>query len=72
MVSRYSTKDIANPASNNAIITKATPNTFPVQIMLHGTVASGAPINIHYPGREPFLTHPTSNNEFKAIREKFV
>jgi predicted dehydrogenase len=58
MVNRHPTKDIINPASNNAIITKAAPNTVPDQILLHGLTPSGAPISIHYRGGPPFPGTP--------------
>jgi len=69
MANRHPTKDIINPASNNAIITKAAPNTVPDQIMLHGTLSpSNAPITIHYRGGKPFPNTP--NIEWRIQGDK--
>ncbi|KAE9362953.1 oxidoreductase family protein-like protein [Stipitochalara longipes BDJ] len=59
MAIRNSKKDIIDPANGNKVITKDAPNTVPDQILLQGTVSSGAAVSIHYRGGSPFPGTPS-------------
>lgn len=58
MAIRNSRKDIIDPAEGNKVVVEAAPNSVPDQILLQGTVASGAAVSIHYRGGPPFPGTP--------------
>lgn len=58
MAIRNEKKDIIDPSQDNKILVKDAENTVPDQILLKGSVNSGAPISIHYCGSPTFPGTP--------------
>jgi predicted dehydrogenase len=58
MAIRNDKKDIIDPANENKVIIKDALNTVPDQLLLQGTVPSGAVVSIHYRGGPPFPGTP--------------
>jgi hypothetical protein len=58
MAIRNEKKDIIDPSQNNKILVKDAENTVPDQILLQGSVNSGAPVSIPYRGGSTFPGTP--------------
>ena len=58
MAIRNEENDVIDPANGNKVITKDATNSVPDQILLQGTVPSGAAVSLHYRGGLPFPKTP--------------
>ncbi len=68
MAIRNEKKNIIDPSQDNKVLVEDAENTVPNQILLQGTVNSGAPVSIHYRGGPIFQGHRTCNGGYKARR----